>query len=180
MRQIGSSDMVILNKVDLVGPVHIEVIKEWIDHHLKRVRIIEAERCNVPLEILLAVGRFNPENAVLESEDQKHGHHHKHESAKGMFDTWSYESDKPFSLDALRQMVQRELPASVYRCKGIVFIADTPEKRFALQIVGRRTEISELDDWGNRKPHTQIVAIGESGGIDTQELRSKFDTCLEH
>ena len=179
MRQIGSADMVILNKVDLVGPVHIEVIKEWIDHHLKRVRIIEAQRCNVPLDILLAVGRFNPENSVLESEDKKHSSHHKHESAKGMFDTWSYESDKPFSLDALRQMVQRELPATVYRCKGIVYTSDAPDKRFSLQIVGRRTEISELDEWGNHKPRTQIVAISESEGIDTQDLQSKFDACIE-
>jgi len=35
---------------------------------------------------------------------------------------------------------------------------------FALQIVGRPTEISELDEWGERTPRTQIVAIGESGG----------------
>lgn len=177
MRQIGYADMVVLNKVDLVGPVHIEVIKEWIDHHLKRVRIIEAVNCDVPLDILLAVGRFHPKNALLENEKSESSH--KHVSAKGMFERWSYETNKPFSLEALRKMVQRELPASVYRCKGIVFIADTPEKRFALQIVGRRTEISELDDWSDRSPHTQIVAIGESGGIDSNELSSKFDECLE-
>ncbi|GJM15123.1 MAG: G3E family GTPase [Thermodesulfobacteriota bacterium] len=182
MRQIGSADMVVLNKVDLVGPVHIEVIREWIDHHLKRVRIIESERCNVPLDVLLAVGRFDPEKTIVDSEnneDENHTSNHKHESAKGMFDTWSYKSSKPFSLEALRQMVQRELPASIYRCKGIVFTADSPDKRFSMQIVGRRTEISELDNWGNRTPHTQIVAIGETGGIDAEELRKKFDACIE-
>ena len=89
-----------------------------------------------------------------------------------MFDTWSYESDRPFSLDALREMVQRELPASVYRCKGVVFAADMPDKRLTLQTVGRRTEISELDEWGERTPRTQIVAIGAPGGIDAQELRN--------
>lgn len=182
MRQIGFADMVILNKVDLVGPVHIEVIKEWIDHHLKRVRIIEAVKCNVPLNVLLAVGRFRPENTVLDgdrSQAEKGNHTHGHESAKGMFDTWSYESTKPFSLDALRKMVQKELPASIYRCKGIVYTSAQPDKRFSMQIVGRRTEISELDDWGNRTPHTQIVAIGESGKIDSQELLNKFDSCIE-
>ncbi len=64
MRQIGFADLVVLNKVDLVGPEHIEVIKEWIGHHLNRIRIIEATRCDVPLEILLAVGRFHPANVI--------------------------------------------------------------------------------------------------------------------
>src|SRR5512145_243499 len=66
MRQIGFADLVVLNKVDLVGPQHIEVVKEWIDHHLRRIRIIEATRCDVPLEILLAVGRFDPAHVVAQ------------------------------------------------------------------------------------------------------------------
>ena len=46
LRQIGFADLVVLNKVDLVGPEHLEVINEWVDHHLNRVRIIEATRCD--------------------------------------------------------------------------------------------------------------------------------------
>ena len=178
IRQIGYADMVILNKVDLVGTEHIEVIREWIDHYIKRIRIIESVKCNVPMDILLAVGRFKGE---LASEENKHDKNefYKHESAHGMFDTWSYETNKPFSLEALRKMVQRELPASIYRCKGIVYTSDEPDKRFSIQIVGRRTEISELDNWGDRTPITQIVAIGESEKIDSQELCSKFDACIE-
>ena len=167
LRQIGFADLVVLNKVDLVGPEHLEVIKEWVDHHLNRVRIIEATRCDVPLEILLAVGRFDPANVVSE---HQHLHHQTH------FDTWSYESDRPFSLEALREMVRRELPASVYRCKGIVYASDTSERRLTLQAVGRRTEVSELGEWGERTPRSQIVAIGTS--IDGQELKQKFDACL--
>ncbi len=94
-----------------------------------------------------------------------------------MFQTWSYESDRPFSLELLRQMVRRELPESIYRCKGIIFVADSPDKRLTLQAVGRRTEISELDEWGDRTPRTQIVAIGAA--IDAQELSDKFDACIE-
>jgi G3E family GTPase len=177
LRQIGFADMVVLNKADLVGPEHIEVAKEWIDHHIHRIRIIEATRCDVPLEILLAVGRFDPANAV--SQPKKDEHHHGHGALGSVFQTWSFESDRPFSLEALRQMVRRELPASIYRCKGIVYAADHPDKRLTLQVVGRRTEIYELDDWGERAPCTQIVAIGESGGIDAKELSNKFDACIE-
>ncbi len=62
--------------------------------------------------------------------------------------------------------------------KGIVFAADVPDKRLALQVVGRRTEITELDEWGGITPRTQIVAIGSHGNLDAQELGNKFDACI--
>ena len=95
-----------------------------------------------------------------------------------MFETWSYESEQPFSVEALRDTVRRELPASIYRCKGIVFSDEFPEKRFALQAVGRRVEIMELDEWGERIPQSRVVAIGST--FDAQELSRKFDACLTH
>ncbi len=178
LRQIGFADMVILNKVDLVGPTHLEVIDEWIGQHLQRIRIVNAERCEVPLEVLLAVGRFDP--AHLESQKQKSMSEtspQKHAAASQLFETWSYETDRPFSIENLQEMVRRKLPASIYRCKGIVFCSDAPEKRHALQAVGRRTELTALDDWGPRPPRTRIVAIGS--GFDSGELTQLFDECLE-
>ena len=169
LRQIGFADLVVLNKVDLVGPQHTEVIREWVDHHINRIRIIEAQRCDVPLEILLSVGRFDPAHTLSDE------HQHAHGSTAELFDTWSYQSVEPFSIEALREMVRRELPASVYRCKGIVFTAEAPEKRYALQAVGRRVEIMELDDWGERTPQNQIIAIGSS--LDADWLTNKFDAC---
>ncbi len=180
LRQIGFADLVVLNKTDLVGPEHIEVIREWIDHHIHRIRIVETTQCDVPLEILLAVGRFSAVAMAAQSKRADGGGgepHHGHDGNDRMFETWSYESDRPFSLETLREMVRKELPASIYRCKGIVHVADAPDKRIALQIVGRRTEISELDEWGARTPRTRIVAIGAA--IDAQELNEKFDACIE-
>lgn len=181
LRQIGFADMVILNKVDLVSRDHVEVVKEWIDHHLQRIRIIEAVRCDVPLDILLAVGRFNPEIMVSNYKDkknQKHkrSEHHSHGRLNNVFQTWSYESTKPFSLDALREFVRKELPSTIYRCKGIIYATSNPRKRFSLQVVGRRTEIEELNEWGKNVPKTRIVAIGSS--IESAELKSKFDACI--
>ena len=182
LRQIGFADLVVLNKVDLVGPEHVEVAREWIDHHIHRIRIIEATQCDVPLEVLLAVGRFDPAQTIRahaeDDDDNSHEHHHSPGHAGEIFDTWSYETDKPFSMEALREMVRRELPASIYRCKGIVFISDSPGKRYALQAVGRRTEIQEMDEWGDRAQRSQIVAIGESGAFDAHELNRKFNACL--
>ncbi len=181
IRQIGYSDLVILNKVDLVSPTHVEVAKEWVNAHLNRIRIVEAVQCDVPLEILLAVGRFDPANKARQENDIKieslnaaQGHH----SAGEMFETWSFDTEMPLSLERLKEMVRRELPATVYRCKGIIYSAENPGKRVTLQIVGRRTEINVLDDWGERIPVTKIVAIGSSEEIDSDLLTKLFQSCI--
>ena len=54
---------------------------------------------------------------------------------------------KPLSLEALKQMVKRQLPGAVYRCKGVVYTADAPNRRAVLQVVGRRSDVSLIDDW---------------------------------
>jgi G3E family GTPase len=75
-------------------------------------------------------------------------------------------------------MVRRELPASIYRCKGIVYTDEFPDQRFALQAVGRRVEILKLGSWGTHPPRNRLVAIGSS--LNALELNEKFDACLAH
>ena len=75
-------------------------------------------------------------------------------------------------------MVKKKLPGTIYRCKGVVYAAETPERRAVLQIVGRRTDVALDDEWGERSPRTQIVAIGAHGSIDAQALTEQFDACI--
>ena len=39
--QIGFADMLILNKVDLAGPAQVEKVKNWLDEHFGRLRVVE-------------------------------------------------------------------------------------------------------------------------------------------
>ena len=83
---------------------------------------------------------------------------------------------QPLSLEALREVVSR-LPVNIYRCKGIIHNADSPERRAVLQVVGKRVEIALEDVWGERTPRTRIVAIGAHGTVDGQALRERLDRC---
>jgi G3E family GTPase len=172
LRQIGFADMVILNKVDLVGSASTELVRRWIDSHLNRVRIIEAQYCDVPYEVLLSVGRFDPARAEELTADLGTPH-----PAPG-FDTWHFLSDDPLNESALRTAV-RELPAAVYRCKGFVQLADKPNERTVLQTAGRRTELTSLGPWGELTPRTDLVVIGAEGSIDADHLQAAFDACVE-
>ena len=65
------------------------------------------------------------------------------------------------------------------RCKGILHLAEKMDKRFAFQIVGRRTEISELDPWGERMPQTRIVAIGFVKENEADLLTNIFESSIQ-
>lgn len=168
LRQIAFADLVVLNKTDLVGPAHIEVIRDWIDLQLKRIRIVEASHGDAPLEVLLGSGRFDP--AQLPSDA---GHAHQQDGPQ--VERWSYRATARFSSAALQHMVKRELPASVYRCKGIIFTTDSDQPH-SLQVVGRRCEITPIDlDRPIATGTSELVAIGRR--LDRTELRNLFGTC---
>ena len=179
LRQIAYSDLLILNKTDLVSRQEIGRITAWLDEHFARYRLVQTVRGNVPLEVLLAEGRFDP--AQLDGGDHHHHDcvdpqpgHHDHQEA---FSTWSYETDEPLSLEALRETVKK-LPAGVYRCKGVIHSTDEPGRRSVLQVVGKRVDIALDEEWGERTPRTQIVAIGAHGTVDGEDLRRRFDCCV--
>jgi len=177
MRQIAFADMVVLNKVDLVGPEQVERVKAWIDDRISRIRIIETSYCDVPYHVLLGVGRFDYGRAALAGNGNGHVHDDDQTDHGQTFSTWSYESDRPVSLDALRKMAKK-LPGSIYRCKGVIYTDEAPERRAVLQVVGRRADVALFDEWGERTPRTQIVAIGAPGGINAADLTEKFNACL--
>ncbi|WP_234885980.1 CobW family GTP-binding protein, partial [Sinorhizobium fredii] len=189
LRQVAFADMLVLNKVDLVTREEIGRIKSWLDDRFHRYRLVEASGGNVPLEILLSVGRFDPSrldgtppndhsNHPADCDDTDCGHHvhgHRHDHAQA-FRTWSYETDGPLSLERLREMA-RKLPASVYRCKGVVHAAEEPGRRVILQVVGKRVDIAVGDEWNGREPRTRIIAIGAHDGVDGVALHEVFDRC---
>ena len=181
--QVATADMLILNKTDLVGREQIERIRAWLDDHLHRYRLLEANRCDVPLEVLLGVGRFQPGH--LEPDRAAHPPgcsdpgcgHAEHAGRDHRFASWSYETDRPLSLDRLRK-VAAKLPAGVYRAKGVVAAAEAPERRAVLQVVGKRVDVSYDGDWGGQAARTRIVAIGAAGTIAAGDLETHFAACL--
>jgi len=182
LRQVGFADMLILNKVGLAGPVQVAKVRSWLDDHFSRLRIVETDFCRVPYEILLGVGRFDPIRAGHNSCDGKHectepDCHNPHHDHSEVFSTWSYETDRPLTLDTLREKL-RKLPGAVYRAKGVIFTSEAPRHRAVLQVVGRRVDISLQDEWGQRTPRTQIVAIGAAGRIDASLLERTFASCI--
>ena len=181
--QIAFADLPILNKVDLVAREQIDQITAWLDERMHRYRLVQATHCDVPLELPLGVGRFDPaafdpdaeplrEDVCSDPGCDHDGHDHSHTFAR-----WSFESDAQLSLKQLRKAASR-LPANIYRAKGVVYAAEAPDRRAVLQVVGKRVDISLADDRGARPRRTQIVAIG-SRDVSPHALEDAFEGCYE-
>ena len=131
LRQIGFADMVILNKVDLAGKAKVGKVREWIDHHFNRIRMVETNYCDMPYEILMGVGRFDPARQLPIDKGHTRGillnndYQHQHQNHGQTFSTWSYEEERPLSLEAVCKMAKK-LPGNIYRCKGVIYVVPSP------------------------------------------------------
>ena len=194
IHQVGMADIVILNKVDLVDEVQLQSVRDYIRRIVPQTRVIETIQADVPLELLLNVGQFEierltsrqPHDIHVHAEDEEHEHednehhehHHQHTDHTLVFSTWSWRSSQPVSFRALQRMVDR-LPETIYRAKGIFFLADAPGKRGILQVVGRRASLTLTQDgWENASPHSQLVVIGAAGSVDGDSLNLRMEACL--
>jgi G3E family GTPase len=111
-------------------------------------------------------------------EDDDHDHEHHHHDHSLVFETWNWRSDEPLSLKALRKAVEN-LPLTVYRAKGFVQLAEMPENRGVLHVVGKRVSLTFGEPWREGEtPDTQVVVIGSYGGVDPDDLRGCFEGAL--
>jgi G3E family GTPase len=189
--QVGMADIVILNKVDLVNEAQLQSVRDYIRRIVPDARIIETTHGDVPLALLLNVGQFEIERLAsrqphdihvhaegAEQESEDHEHHHEHTDHTLVFSTWSWRSSQPVSFRALQRMVNR-LPETIYRAKGIFFLADAPGQKGILQVVGRRASLTlSREGWENRVPHSQLVVIGAAGSVDGETLTECMEACL--
>lgn len=71
-----------------------------------------------------------------------------------------------------------QLPDSIYRAKGFLYLEDLPRYRIAFQMVGRRYNLHDMQAWRADAPGSEIVVIGTDGGTDAEVLQQVFDSCV--
>jgi G3E family GTPase len=114
----------------------------------------------------------------VRDEHGSHSHdHHHHPDHTTVFETWNWTSDEAVSYRALRKALEH-LPLSIYRAKGFVYLADTPEQKGLLHVVGKRATLTLSGPWGSEPKRSQIVVIGQHGGVDAADLQRRFDSAL--
>ena len=169
--QIGYSDIVLLNKIDLAERAQVDAVRDFVHDRLPTVRIIETSHAQVPFHVLLGTGPA--ETAATAGRGTDDGHRH----GSGAFQHWTYTRDGAVDVDALLASI-RLLPRSVYRIKGFVHNAHDPGHRYLLQAVGQRGEAHRFDEWADRTPSTDLIIIAGRSDLDRTAINRQLDACL--
>jgi len=126
--------------------------------------------------------------------DHSHGHNHSHGHDHGHHDhhdhdhhgqgnadhlaiegytSLSFSSDGPFALRKFQNFLDNQLPASVFRAKGILWFNES-DRRHVFHLAGKRFSIDDSDWPGERK--NQLVLIGRD--LDHALLRKQLQACV--
>ncbi|MFM1901134.1 MAG: hypothetical protein RLZZ216_1710 [Cyanobacteriota bacterium] len=107
-----------------------------------------------------------------------HGHDHHgqgnadHLAIEG-YTSLSFSSDGPFALRKFQNFLDNQLPASVFRAKGILWFNES-DRRHVFHLAGKRFSIDDSDWPGERK--NQLVLIGRD--LDHALLRKQLQACV--
>ena len=114
-------------------------------------------------------------------EDERHhhhGHHHHHHHGEGEaleygIDTFVYFRRPPFDQKAFENFVNDAWPASVIRCKGLIWFQDEPDTAYLYEQAGRQMTASPYGEWVAAAPPKRQAAERR---VDEQLDREWDDT----
>ncbi|WP_235006721.1 CobW family GTP-binding protein [Calothrix rhizosoleniae] len=174
LNQIIYSDMILLNKTDLVTETKITQIEEYIKSVKMGAVILHSEYGQVPLPLILDVGKHHYKSLNLTSL-QYHCvnlsdiNHDKIDD----FMYVSFQSDRPLILEKFSRFLDQKLPSNIFRGKGILWYQGS-QMRHIFQLCGRRSNF-QSDRW-TTSPYNQLVFIGWR--LDADRIKMQLQECL--
>ncbi|NJL60877.1 MAG: GTP-binding protein [Methylacidiphilales bacterium] len=195
LSQISYGDVILLNKTDLVSESELADVERKINEIKGDARIIRTKNSQVPLPLILSVGLFESDKYFDAVDDHKHEHHdhhdhhdhsncghdhnheHDHHHSEHLendgFTSISYQIDRPFTIRKFQYFLDNQLPATVFRAKGIMWFAESP-KRHIFHLCGKRFTMDD-DEWKGEQKN-QLVLIGQN--LDKETLLEQIKNCV--
>ena len=111
--------------------------------------------------------------------DHGHGHDHSHGDPDHLaiegFTSLSFSSEGPFSLRKFQNFLDNQLPAGVFRAKGILWFNES-SKRHVFHLAGKRFSIDDSEWSRPSERKNQLVVIGKN--LDHAKIRKQLQACV--
>ncbi len=170
MSQITYGDIILLNKTDLLPEAEVDELERQIGSIKAGTRILRSQYARVPLSLILDVNLA--ESGSLEKTLTATSSRSEHLNNDG-FMAVSFQSDRPLSVKKFQRFLDYQLPDNVFRAKGVLYFAESPQ-RHLFQLSGKRFTIDD-SEW-TTAPKNQMVLIGRK--LDALSLLQSLNNCL--
>ena len=203
--QIVYSDILLLNKCDLVEEGRLAALEDQLRTIKTDARILRAVKGEVPLPLLLSVGLFESDKVVAqqshencdhdhghcEHEDHGHDHGHSHSHDHGhAHDHADHQGPDHLAIEGFTSLsFAAEGPFALRKFQNFldnlvpasVFRAkgilwfNESERRHVFHLAGKRFSIDD-SEWPSSERKNQIVLIGKN--LDHAKLRKQLQACV--
>ena len=176
IEQVTFSDIILINKIDLVSSERLTEIEERVRRLNPMARILHTINAEVSLSDILNVSAFDLVQKLDVDPAFLNDHEHEHDPAIG-----SFVLEEPRPIDINRLMIWMSKMAEnrgedLYRTKGLFYAHGFPE-RLVFQSVRMLTTLRRDRPWGqDETPLTQFVVIGKN--LDREEFAAGLSSCV--
>jgi G3E family GTPase len=192
--QVRYADVILLNKTDRIDEGALQRVEIGLRKISPSARIVLTKKGEVEPAVLSGAGERTSAHAQhhhdesCECDHEHHDHHHDHDpdhdghehhhdhlphSASTLF----LPLDTPIERTAFQRFLG-SLPSSVFRAKGFIRLADSPEKLHTFQQVRDQAELLLLPLEDGENLATGLVLIGPH--LDEQEIRELAKVLTSH
>lgn len=179
IEQLSLSDIMILNKVDLVKPKELKEVEGYLRFINPKAHLLHSKNGVVDSRLLLSpedipINSSNHLDQLSLAGQDNHEDHAKH--LHEAYQSVSFSSDKPIDPKLWEQFIER-LPSTIYRAKGFLYFGMKGlEQKYLFQLVGARNNL-KIDEWLGQRPRTDLVFIGTE--MNVTDFRQKLDKLID-
>lgn len=189
INQITFSDVLLINKTDLVRPKYVSELSQKLQaiNPLAKIHFgnkdsfpaIELDKDQSQLDeiFLKDHSSLHLSETEISFPVQKPHHHHHHSHTAVVSHTFTF--DQPFDYQSMYQQLLVYLTfqsKGLYRMKGLVWMVDS-EQQHIVQSVGKRLDFQEKRAWkATEKKQSTIVFIGKD--LQRKGLEKLLNKCL--
>ena len=186
VNQITFSDILVINKIDLVGDHYVKFLENKLQELNPLARIVKGHRNAFPeieynkdhnkLEELLPL--LKKESGDLNLSEQNSNPQYLSKHTKDI-NNYTFKFDAPFDYKILSQQLFMYLSfqsRGLYRMKGLVWLMDNDHQHI-LQSAGKRFDFHKKRPWAPSEPkQSVIVFIGKN--LQREKLAMLLKNCL--
>lgn len=181
---LQTSDIILLNKTNLVTPKDVNDIESFIRNINKRSIILKTDKAEIDTRLLFSnnTGNEHTEDEHNHHEHHSHDcsshhHHHHHHHIHDSFQSVSFTTEKPLDPQAFINFLDN-LPENMFRLKGFCYFGMKGyEQKYLIQIVGKTIDITS-DNWNkNEELKTEIVLIGVD--LDQDKINKQLKNIID-